>query len=186
MLDSLISYAILCLSLLAWPKRLVKENKVEREKEKWKSWCLFAEGAWPTVRLHTTTCRKVKTVGDLTERERRCTRKRWRERQQESRMRHRVAATNTPLWPQTGMKKVNQRVNDVEGVKLESAEIQQYRMIIKLKKVWKLRSVTKKDTEKVWTIEKEATVVSLQKQHYRVIMTTPRVQKHDRCCRRVW
>ena len=46
--------------------------------------------------IHDDICRKVKTVGDLTERERRCTRKRWRKRQQESRMRHKVAATNTP------------------------------------------------------------------------------------------
>jgi len=81
-------------------------------------------------------CGKVKTVGDLTERERRCTRKRWRERQHESRMRHRIAATTTPpVTPDRDEERdgdaSSQRRRGRKAKKRRDAA--SYRMIIKLK-----------------------------------------------------
>ena len=82
----------------------------------------------------------------MTERERRCTRKRWRERQQESRMRHRVAATNTPpLTPDRDEEDepTSQRRRGRKGKKRRDSA--SYRIIIKLKESLK---AAKRDKER--------------------------------------
>jgi len=71
----------------------IQQRYIEREKSENPDAYLQKESEQWYARRR---CGKVKTIGDLTERERRCIRKRWHERQHESRMRHRKAATNTP------------------------------------------------------------------------------------------